>query len=342
MALPPAEPPGRAGQTVKGRDMKAIAAKSLKMVYRSGVLLKRKVALDSLDLAVEEGEIFGYLGPNGAGKSTTIKILTGIARATAGTAEILGAPAGSLEARRNTGLLPEEPHFYEYLRAAQALFLYARLSGLRRREARSRCDEVLEQVGLAGSRRRRLGDFSRGMRQRFGLAQAIVHRPRVLLLDEPMSGLDSPERRDIQELTLRLRDAGTTVFLSSHALHDVEKICDRVGIVHRGRLQAVGKLSDVLPRRVKCVDLSADGVSPEGLRKLEDFATTLSKDGASTWARVREDEVGKAIDIIRGAGGQIREVAPRRMTLEKAFLQMSRKAGPAEEEERDDADDSGV
>ena len=321
--------------------MKAVETELLTMVYSSGLIPRKKMALDSLDLEVEEGEIFGYLGPNGAGKTTTIKILTGITHATGGRARIFGVPAGSMEARRTTGFLPEAPHFYEYLRADEALVQYARLSGVERREAKGRCEEVLEQVGLAGDRKRRLGEFSRGMRQRFGFAQAVVHQPRLVFLDEPMSGLDPQGRRDIRELILCLRDTGATVFFSSHILPDVEMICNRVGILDRGRLRATGRLDEVLPHDVKCVEVSAEGVAAEGLARLEGLAATVRRRGTRIWARVDEDKVNDAIDIIRSEGGNIREVVPQRITLEEALLQEPCAEQPHSEGERDATSDSG-
>lgn len=322
--------------------MKAVETESLTMVYSSGLIPRKKTALDGLDLEVEEGEIFGYLGPNGAGKTTTIKILTGVTHATGGRARIFGAAAGSMEARRMTGFLPEAPYFYEYLRADEALILYARLSGMERREAKGRCEEVLEHVGLAGDRKRRLGEFSRGMRQRFGFAQAVIHQPRLVFLDEPMSGLDPMDRRNIRELILGLRDTGATVFFSSHILADVEMICDRVGMLDGGRLRAVGKSDEVLSQDVKWVDVCADGIAAGALSRLEALAAAVSREGTRIRARVDEDKVNDAIDIIRSGGGNIREVVPRRMTLEEAFLQKSWVEQPHSEGERDATSDSGL
>jgi len=304
--------------------MKAIEVKALRMVYSTGVIGGRKVALDGLDLDVKEGEIFGYLGPNGAGKTTTIKILVGITRARSGVAKVFGKAAGSADVRRLTGFLPEEPYFYEHLRAEEALRFYARLDGLSGQESRRRAGEVLEEVGLGGEGKRRLGEFSRGMRQRFGFAQAIVHRPRLVFLDEPLSGLDPLGRRDIRELIVDLSEKGTTVFFSSHILPDVEMICNRVGIIDRGKLQAVGSLEELLPEETKYVEVTAEGLKGEGLSQLEELSSAVRKEGRMVRARIEDEgDVEKAINIIREAGGKVKAIVPQRMTLEEAFMRTS-------------------
>ncbi|OGO15069.1 MAG: multidrug ABC transporter ATP-binding protein, partial [Chloroflexi bacterium RBG_16_48_8] len=206
-------------------------------------------ALDGLDLTVETGAVFGFLGPNGAGKTTTLRVLAGVANPTAGKAWIEGIPVGpESKVRGVVGYLPEEPAFYPWMRAREYLVdLIGGLYGLSQHEAGMRGDEMLALVGLEEAAQRRRGGFSRGMRQRLGLAQALMNRPRVLLLDEPVSALDPSGRRDILQMIKKLGEEAT-VFMSTHILNDVERVCDRIGIIDRGRLIALDKTEDLLGR----------------------------------------------------------------------------------------------
>jgi ABC-2 type transport system ATP-binding protein len=218
------------------------------------------VALQSLDLSVEPGTIFGFLGPNGAGKTTTMRLLAGLARPTSGLAWLAGEATGpESRARAHVGYLPEEPHFYNWMSPMEFLSGYVGgLFGLDRRAAAARAGELLERVGLAEESRRRIGGFSRGMRQRLGLAQALMNRPRVLLLDEPVSALDPGGRRDMLEWIGDLKSEAT-VFMSTHILEDVERICDTIGILHRGRLVTVEARQALLNRyAVPAVELEFD------------------------------------------------------------------------------------
>ncbi len=201
------------------------------------------LALDRLDLDVPTGTVFGLLGPNGAGKTTTIRLLTGLARPTAGRARVAGVEIGGddLAARQRIGYLDQDPRFYGWMRGRELLELVGRLHGLAGAELRQRVDETLELVGLAEAGRRRIGGYSGGMRQRLGLGQAIVHRPPLLILDEPVSSLDPEGRRDLLALIAGLRGASTVVF-STHVLSDVERICDRIAILDHGRLATEGPL----------------------------------------------------------------------------------------------------
>ncbi|HEX6131165.1 MAG TPA: ABC transporter ATP-binding protein [Actinomycetota bacterium] len=205
------------------------------------------VALDSLDLEVPAGVVFGLLGPNGAGKTTTIRLLTGLARPTAGRATVAGIVVGADEAglRRRIGWLDQDPRFYGWMRGRELLELAGRLHGIDGAELRRRVSETLELVGLVDAAERRIGGYSGGMRQRLGIGQAIVHRPDVLILDEPVSSLDPEGRRDLLALVADLRGSSTVLF-STHVLADVERICDRVGILDRGRLVTEGPLAELL------------------------------------------------------------------------------------------------
>src|ERR1700682_2734693 len=205
-----------------------------------------KVALHGLDLTVQPGEVFGFLGPNGAGKTTTIKILLGLVRPSSGEARLLGMPAGDAEARRRIGYLPENFRFHDWLTGAALLEFHARLAGLSPVVRRSRIPAVLDQVGLGGRGNDRIRGYSKGMTQRIGLAQAIIHEPDLVLLDAPTSALDPVGRREVRDLIRSLRETGMAVFLNSHLLSEVEMVCDRVAIVDRGRIVRSGKLTDLI------------------------------------------------------------------------------------------------
>src|SRR5260221_348204 len=226
--------------------MAALEIQGLCKSYSAGFWRKTlKPGLLPLDLTVEEGETFGFLGPNGAGKTTTLKLLMGIIYPTAGSARILGRHYHDPEVRRQIGFLPEQPYFYDYLSATELLDYYGELSGLAKDQRQKRIPALLERVGLAGTGRQQLRKFSKGMLQRVGIAQAILHQPRMVFLDEPMSGLDPVGRREIRELLQGLKDDGKTVFFSTHILSDAEALCDRVAVIHKGELQGIGVMADL-------------------------------------------------------------------------------------------------
>jgi ABC-2 type transport system ATP-binding protein len=223
-----------------------IEIEGLKKVYRSPFLRREVVGLEHLDLRVEENEIFGFLGPNGAGKSTTLKILTGIIQASGGSAKIAENPVGIPQARKMLGFMPEFPTFHDFLRADEFLGFYGELSGMPRKGMVDRIAEVLDMVGLPGMQDRPLRGFSKGMLQRIGLAQAVLHDPELVILDEPMSGLDPVGRRDVRRLMEGLKAQGKTVLFSSHVLNDVEEVADRVTVVRQGRDVLTGTIEDLL------------------------------------------------------------------------------------------------
>jgi len=227
--------------------MEIIKTTGLTKEYSAGLLQIGVRALDHLDLNVQEGEVFGFLGPNGAGKTTMIKILMGLIRPTSGTATLLGQPLGKIEAKSKIGFLPESSHFYEYLTASEILTFYGRLFDIPKETIKERTRALLKQVGLESSAHLQLRKFSKGMLQRIGIAQALINDPELIILDEPMSGLDPIGRKEMRELILNLKTQGKTVFFSSHITHDVEMICDRVGILVGGRLLRIGGLSELLP-----------------------------------------------------------------------------------------------
>jgi len=248
-----------------------------------------RAALNDLTLEVPPGEIYGFLGPNGAGKTTTIKLLLGLIAPTAGGGTVLGAPLGSVAARRRLGFLPESPYFCEYLRGDELLDYYGRLFGLADRVRRERVERLLRQVGLWESRRLVVRKYSRGMLQRLGLAQALINDPDLVILDEPAGGLDPIGRREMRDILLRLREHGKTVFLSSHILAEVEMVCDRVAILALGHLVAVGRIADLLPESRE-MELTVHGVDGQLTRHLEGVPGVEIRHGTDATVLVLPDK----------------------------------------------------
>lgn len=224
-----------------------IEVDSISKVFKEGLRGKKVRALEDLSLTVKQGDVFGFLGPNGAGKSTTIKVLLNLIRPDAGGARILGCDVRDAKVRNKIGFLPENPYFYDYLSAEELLWFGGRASGVKKPLLKVRIPQILERVGLLEARRRHLRTYSKGMVQRAGLALALVHDPDVVILDEPMSGLDPMGRKMVGDLILELKGQGKTVFFSSHILNDIERFCDRIGIVAKGRLRLTGNLGEVVP-----------------------------------------------------------------------------------------------
>jgi ABC-2 type transport system ATP-binding protein len=213
---------------------------------RRGLKLR---AVENLDLQINTNEVFGLLGPNGSGKSTTIKVILGLLEPTAGTCEVFGRPSREVNSRQDVGYLPESPYFYRYLSGRELVTFYARICGVERSRLRARVDEVIEWVGLQEASRRRVGTYSKGMLQRIGLAQALVHDPRLIILDEPTAGVDPVGSAEIAALILGLKKRGKTILLSSHLLAQVEGICDRIAILDRGRLILAGHVDELVGER---------------------------------------------------------------------------------------------
>lgn len=232
-----------------------ITTEGLTKEFRVGFRMKRVLALDNLNLKVEEGEIFGYIGPNGAGKTTTLKIMMGLIYPTSGNVQIFGRDIKDINIKMDIGFLPEAPYFYDYLTAREFLDFYSQLFGLGKKERERRIEELLDMVDLRLVKDTQLRKFSRGMLQRIGIAQALINDPKLVVLDEPMSALDPVGRTKIRDVILRLKDEGKTVFFSSHILSDVEMICDRVGLLVNGKLKEIGKLEELLGERESLEDL---------------------------------------------------------------------------------------
>ena len=244
-------------------DTTAIRTEGLAKDYRAGFWRRRVRVLHGLNLQVQVGEVFGFLGPNGAGKTTTLKLLTGLIHPTAGSATILGEPAGTVGVKARIGFLPENPYFYDYLTGSEFLDYCGSLAGLPRAVRRDRVQSLLAQMGLSRQGSLQLRKYSKGMLQRIGLAQALINEPAVIFLDEPMSGLDPIGRKEVRDLILHLREQGRTVFFSTHIIPDVEVVCDRVGIILAGRLAAVGHVEELLASPLEQIEVTASGLQPE-------------------------------------------------------------------------------
>jgi ABC-2 type transport system ATP-binding protein len=283
------------------------------------------MALSGLSLSVNTGEIYGFLGPNGAGKTTTIKILIGLIRASGGQATVLGAPAGDVATHRRIGFLPESPYFYDYLTAEEFLGFYGRLAGLTRQELGRRIPEMLRLVGLPDARTRQLRKFSKGMLQRIGLAQALIHDPELVILDEPMSGLDPVGRKQVRDVILGLREQGKTVFFSSHILPDVEMICDRVGIVRNGLLRAEGTVDELVDRsHTHSVEVVCEGLGGESLDGIKQVAGRVIQQGRQCLIVLpNHDSVDKVIAEVTRHRGRLISVTPQKRSLEELFLDPS-------------------
>ncbi len=278
-------------------------------------------ALDGVTLDIERGEALAYLGPNGAGKTTTLKLLVQLIFATSGSAEILGRPAGDVQVRRRVGFLPEAPRFPGTPSAEELLTHQARLFGFHSAEARRRGALALDRVGIGGRRRSRLRGYSRGMLQRVGIALALVNDPEVILLDEPLSGLDPVGRRDLRTLLLALRGEGRTLLFSSHLLPDAEAVCSRVAILNRGKLVATNRIAD-LQAAAGGWQLVVEGVAPAELASLGSppLAVVVDDRGRQHIELPADRPPERIIPELVRRGARIVSLAPRRQTLEEFFV----------------------
>jgi ABC-2 type transport system ATP-binding protein len=305
----------------KNQDMTApaIETENLTKEYPHGFLhLKKKTSLEGLNMQVETGEIFGFIGPNGAGKSTTIKLLMRLIFPTAGNARILGKPISDIEMHRDIGYLPEQPYFYDYLTAAEVLDYFARFHDLTAADRKERVQSMLKRVGLETAGKIQLRKYSKGMLQRVGMAQAILHDPKLVILDEPMSGLDPVGRREVRDIILELKRDGKTVMFSTHILSDAEMLCDRVGVIVGGKLRGIGapeQLVDVKTQGMEILfELTGQSAAP--------LAAKAVKAGDRYRLQVPEGELYGAIDQLRAAGARILSVTQVKATLEEFFMNL--------------------
>jgi len=302
--------------------MDAIRTTGLSKTYLLPGRRERKVALQSLDVRVRQGEIYGFLGPNGAGKTTTIKILLGFISPTAGEAFLFDRPIEDREARRSVGYLPEQPYFHKFMTPFEILRAHAALAGLPRAQRTSAATEALELVGLEGHVRMPMSKLSKGLAQRVGIAQALVGQPQLLILDEPTSGLDPIGRRHVRDVLARLRESGMTIFLSSHLLSEVEHLCDRIGILCRGRLVAEGTPSEIKASE-PVATLQTTHLTPAARDALAELGAAFEQGEGEMRIVVPSQAIFRAVRTLEEQGLPLISAAAHRESLEDAFLRLA-------------------
>ncbi len=297
-----------------------LRVENLHKSFKVGFIPKKKKILKGISLEVKEGEIFGYLGPNGAGKTTTLKCILGLIFPEKGNIKIFNQPHLSLKAKEKVGYLPENPYFYDYLTATEFLQFYCQLSLLKKKEKEEKIPQLLRLVGLEESADLQLRKFSRGMLQRIGLAQALIHDPSLIFLDEPLGGLDPLGRKEIRDIIVRLKEEGKTVFLCSHILQDIEMICDQVAIIVNGQIVNQGSLQDLISEKILFTEITLSGINSDNLKNIGEV---ISSTGGKTLVKVvNEDNIEKVIDIVHRQKGKIHSLIPRTATLEDLFVDM--------------------
>ena len=305
----------------------AIEIKDLSKDYETGFWKKKKVrALDGLSLEVPRGRIFGFLGGNGAGKTTTIKLLMGLIFPSEGSARILGHDITDVSMHTRIGYCPENPYFYDYLTALELMDYFGRLFAFEEKVRRNKTRELLSAVGLDEKAwKRQLRKYSKGMLQRVGLAQALINDPEIVFLDEPMSGLDPVGRREVRELIAGLREKGTTVFMSTHILSDIEALCDEVAILRQGKLAAAGDLKDLLESsgESRVLEISVQGVDADTIKDDIDMiagATLISEPHGAVIQVLDESDIDAVLKVTREAGGRLASIQPVKQSLEELFV----------------------
>ncbi|MEA1994417.1 MAG: ABC transporter ATP-binding protein [Euryarchaeota archaeon] len=299
--------------------MNAIGTTQLTKVYSDWRGREEIRAVDSLNLKVKKGEIFGFLGPNGAGKTTTVKMLLGLVFPTSGEFTLLGEDL-SVEIKRRIGYLPEEPQFPSYFTAEEALSYYADLYGIEKEKKQKIIKDILKLVSLNDTGKKKVSQFSKGMKQRLGIAQALLNDPELVFLDEPTSGLDPAGRKDIKDLLTNLKSQGTTVFLNSHILSEVEKVCDRVGIINNGELVSTGTIEDLTS--TNSVEIRAE-MDRRTIAMIKEKTSTLNVHENAYIIEVEHmDIVPELAEIIVTNGGKLKALIPKKQSLEDTFLEV--------------------
>jgi ABC-2 type transport system ATP-binding protein len=304
--------------------MEALQTVDLTKHYRSG-LFKRKniIALEKVSLSIEQGEIFGLLGPNGAGKTTFVKLLLSITHPTSGTATVLGHPLGQRALKEQCGYLPESHRYPGFLTAVDTMIFFGRLNGLEEKKLKDKAHFLLEMVGLKGWSKVKTKKFSKGMLQRLGLAQALVNNPKLLFLDEPTDGVDPIGRKEIRDLLIRLKGEGTTIFLNSHLLSEIEMICDRVAILNKGKVVRTGTISELTTQKLTYIIQLSAPVSDDLRVRLNQSNFSLDFKDTSLFVTLRDkSELNSIIDTLRASGIGIESMTQQKTSLENYFIQL--------------------
>ena len=300
--------------------MEAIRIENLSKIYRQGLRQQKVLAVNDLNLTVSEGEIFGFLGPNGAGKSTTIKILCDLIRPTGGRATIKGRDVRQQEARRLMGYLPENPSYYAFLSGWELLTFQGTVHGVSEDKIRESGMVLLETLDLTEAAHRPLRTYSKGMIQRMGIAVSLIHNPLVVIFDEPMSGLDPVGRKLVKDLMLRLRAQGKTIFFSTHILHDVEIICDRIGIITKGELKFSGDLTEVISDSFSSYEVVFRNPEPQQVQSLQQEKYSLRTYEDRMELEVGKGNIGEFLETCLKMGLEPHTIEPKRLDLEDFFM----------------------
>lgn len=313
--------PGGAGKPARGQNMDVLDVREIRKSFNPDMSLKRMEVLHGVSFHASHGEIMGFLGPNGAGKTTTIKIILGLLRPDSGTVTIFGRPAGDRSVLANLGYLPENPFFYPHLNLEEFLGYCGELSGLSGNRLRERRREVIAAVGLEKSRKQRLKGFSKGMLQRAGLAQSIIHDPDFIVLDEPFSGLDPIGRKTVRDILLDLRNRGKTIFFSSHILPDMEALCDRACIIREGVIVRSMGLDEIFQLGEGRVEVAARNCPPDVADSIGEYIERLESKGAESFILVkRQDYVRTVVQHLYNSGAEVLKVVNEHPSLEDVFV----------------------
>ena len=298
--------------------MKALEIKDLYKSFRSNFFIKQYKILEKINIDVEQGEIYGFLGPNGAVKTTTIKCVLDLLTPDSGEISIFGFPSTTIQSREKIGFLPENPYFYEYLTAKELLTFTGMLFSMPKKQINDKVNELIKRIGLEGIGNLKIKKFSKGMIQRIGIAQALIHNPDLVILDEPFSGIDPIGRKQLRDIIISLRDSGKTIFFSSHILQDMELMVDRVGIILDGKIVKEGKLTNLISRSVESYEIVFTGINEKKLKeKKHKFAVQDKKYIIKTNSN---RNVNKIVKFITDEKGKVLSVTPEKMTLEDIFL----------------------
>ncbi len=297
-----------------------IQVEGLHKYYQKHFWAPRVAVLKGLDLKIEPGQVFGFLGPNGAGKTTTIKTLMGIIKPSKGRVEIFGQDPWETSPKQRTGFLPESPYFYEYLTGREFLRFCGKLYALKTNGLENKISDLLSLVKMTDSADLQMRKYSKGMLQRIGLAQSLISDPELVVLDEPLTGLDPLGRKEFKDIILSLKSQGKTVFFSSHILPDAEMVCDQVAIINKGKLLKSGSLNQLLNARIKSVDFTCRNIAQKTAEELKSLShTAVLIEQAWMFGLKSETSIARALDLTAKSGGQVVSIVPQKESLEEYF-----------------------